>query len=191
MATGSYTNKGQLVDVSSTTVCTGLTDYPMSIRYATGGLMNGSPLICGGYGSPTASPGSNSDQSACYIYNNESHQWQLHANMNNKRSSTASAMLSNGLWVTGGYQSGVGNLASTEIVKPDGTVIDGQDLPVATIGHCMVTMDNGHVAILGVSSQHKSLHIFNPSTNTYTTGPSMVFDRYSAGCTLFYSQKHG
>ena len=50
-------------------------------------------------------------------------QWQLHANMKTERSNAASALLENGsLFITGGY------LASTEIVKPDGSVNQGVDL---------------------------------------------------------------
>ena len=93
--------------------------------------------------------------------------------------------------MTGGYQSGVGYLASTEIVKPDGS--DGEELPIATNAHCMVTMHDGHVAILGggPSSQYRKVYIYDPLTNTYNNGPSMLFERVWAVCTLFYSQKHG
>ena len=42
-----------------------------------------------------------------------------------------------------------GALASTEIVKQDGTIFDGTSLPGARYGHCMVTLRDGRVMILG------------------------------------------
>ena len=49
IATGiSYTNTCQVVDVSTSTKCASLQAYPLSLEGATGGVVNGSPLICGG-----------------------------------------------------------------------------------------------------------------------------------------------
>ena len=42
-----------------------------------------------------------------------------------------------------------GALASTEIVKQDGTIVDGTPLPGVRYGHCMVTLRDGRVMILG------------------------------------------
>ena len=51
VATGSpLTNKVQVVNLQSTNTCTGLPEYPMKLYAATGGLMDGRPLICSGLG---------------------------------------------------------------------------------------------------------------------------------------------
>ena len=42
-----------------------------------------------------------------------------------------------------------GALASTELVKQDGTISVGTPLPVARRRHCMVTLQDGRVMILG------------------------------------------
>ena len=42
-----------------------------------------------------------------------------------------------------------GALASTEMVKQDGTISYGTPLPAARYGHCMVTLHDGRVMILG------------------------------------------
>ena len=42
-----------------------------------------------------------------------------------------------------------GALASTEMVKQDGTISVGTSLPAARYGHCMVTLRDGKVMILG------------------------------------------
>ena len=111
----------------------------------------------------------------------------------------AGAMLAkDALWVTGGYQSyarpAYYGLASTEIVRLDGSVTEGPDLPVATQGHCMVTMHDARVVIIGGyprGNQSSQVYIFDGLNNTYTNGPSLLFDRYLAACTLFYSKLHG
>jgi len=78
-------------------------------------------------------------------------------------------------------------------VKLDGSVLIGQDLPVATYGHCMVKMHDGRVAILGgTHPQVKKVYFFDPSKNTYNSFvPSMNNNRIYSACTLIYSQKHG
>ena len=42
-----------------------------------------------------------------------------------------------------------GALASTELVKQDGTISYGTPLPAARANHCMVTLPDGNVMILG------------------------------------------
>ena len=42
-----------------------------------------------------------------------------------------------------------GFLASTELVSQDGTISYGTPLPAARYGHCMVTLHDGRVMILG------------------------------------------
>ena len=54
----------------------------------------------------------------------------------------------------------------------------------------MVTLHDGRIALLGGTGT-KVLYIYNPQTNSYENGPSMLFDRRYAGCTLFHSDKHG
>ena len=59
-------------------------------------------------------------------------------------------------------------------------------------GHCAVTLHNGKVLILG-DYHHKNTRnvlIFDPSNNTFTTGPSLLFDRKWSGCALFNSALH-
>ena len=52
IATGiPYTNTCQIIDVSTSTKCNSLQAYPLSLEGATGGVLNGSPLICGGISS--------------------------------------------------------------------------------------------------------------------------------------------
>ena len=49
-----------------------------------------------------------------------------------------------------------GFLASTELVSQDGTISYGTPLPAARMGHCMVTLRDGNVMILGGSAYFPS-----------------------------------
>ena len=44
-----------------------------------------------------------------------------------------------------------GDLANTELVSQDGTISYGTPLPAPRTGHCMVTLHDGRVMILGGS----------------------------------------
>ena len=105
MATGSSKNDSQVVDLLSTRECKHFPSFPLELRGATGGVINGSPLICGGYGKGSGDL-DESYQSSCYMYDKTSQTWNLHSNMNTKRWFAASALMTGTLWVTGGYNSG-------------------------------------------------------------------------------------
>ena len=187
----SYQDGCQVIDLSSTNSCTSLTAYPLKIDGLTGGLLDGRPLLCGGWGK-ASDESSYTVQSACYQYDKSSQAWNLFANMNTERDFSASALINGGLWVVGGetYED---YLESTEFIYSNGSAINGPNLPATRSEHCMVTLNNGMVMILGgyQSSNRKSVIIFNPEDNTFTTGPTLLYGRYSHGCTLFTSPLHG
>ena len=96
------------------------------------------------------------------------------------------------LWVTGG-ESG-SDLDSTELIHPNGTVTNGPSLPAGRQGHCMVNLPDGRILIIGAespSSLSKNVLFFDPVDNSFTPGPSVLFDSAHAACTLFYSPLHG
>jgi len=182
---GGLRKYSQVVDLQSTCSCSNLPSYPPG---GTGGVLNGSPLICGGWGGAI---GERSYlQSSCYMYDKTSQAWQLHANMTSKRSYSASALIKEALWVTGGYD-GSNFLASSELIYPNGTVTSGPNLPAARFGHCMVNLHDGKVMILGgTSGTPRYPLIFDPADNSFTNGPSLLYDRSYAGCSLFLSPLH-
>ena len=68
--------------------------------YFKGGLLNGSPLICGGKGSDIY-------LSECYKYNKTLRTWELHASLKTKRSNRpSSVMIQDTLWIVGGANQG-------------------------------------------------------------------------------------
>ena len=123
-----------------------------------------------------------------------SNAWKLHAKMNSSRYVLSSAVVNGGLWMTGGNHGD--DLASTEFIFSNGSVINGPNLPSARRQHCMVTLNDGRVMILGghglegPSSNDQSVQIFNPEDDTFTTGPTLLYRKIEAGCTLFMSPLH-
>merc|ERR1719319_1851864 len=98
------------------------------------------------------------------------------------------------LFISGGTD-GSSNLASTEFIHADGSVTNGPDLPVARNGHCMVTLHDSKVIIIGAwspSSLYKNVLVYDPAKtdNSYTPGPSMTYKRRRSACTLFHSDLH-
>merc|ERR1711997_799997 len=123
-------------------------DFPDGIQEATGNMVDGMPLLCGGIGGERAV---RYDKSAnCYILRDGV--WNQYTKLNEKRQTAASSVVTkNGkeaLFVTGGYD-GDKYLKTTEFVFSDGTVIPGPELPEARNGHCMAQLDENRHIILG------------------------------------------
>ena len=171
-------NKCQVIDVlDSSSSCADLGNYPIQNDVGAGGVIGGRPLFCGGRTGMV-------EQSSCYAYNKNLGSWDLFANMAVPRRSSAGAVVNGKLWVTGGYKQTTGSYqVSTEFIFQDGTTSAGPDLPEARLRHCMVTLEDGKVMILGTEglTDGKSTEIFDPYTNTFTAGPDMLFRRGALG----------
>ena len=181
------TDKSQVIDVSSSsTACANLPSYPFAMSSAAGGVVNGSPIICGGSTSNYETPDS------CHRFDRNSNSWKLHSSMRYRRDSHASTVVNNALFITGGFD-GSSRLATTEYIYANGTVQSGPNLPEARRGHCSVTLHDGKVMILGASypsSLRRNVIIMDPADNSFSTGPSMSYKREHAACALFYSPLH-
>jgi len=189
VATGSYpyTDKSHVIDVStSSTACANLPSYPFAVGEAAGGVVNGSPIICGGYTS------NYEITDACHRFDRNSNSWKWHSSMTSKRYEHASTVVKNALFITGGWD-GSSDLSTTEYIYANGTVQSGPNLPEARRGHCSVTLHDGKVMILGAyypSSLNRNVIIMDPADNTFATAPSLSYKREHAACTLFYSPLH-
>ena len=166
VATGSsYTDKCQVIDVSSSTSCGNLPSYPYSMSHAAGGVINNSPIICGGY----RSSGSPRQQESCYRFNENSNSWSLHCTMTVSRNSHAATVIHDTLFISGGIggnSTHYSTLASTEFIHADGSVTSGPNLPVARNSHCMVTLHDSKVIIIGASSPsslEKNVLVYDPA----------------------------
>ena len=109
VATGvgsSYFDKCQVVDVSSSTSCGNLPSYPYSMSQAAGGVINNTPIICGGY-RPSASP---KGQDSCYRFNENFNSWNFHCTMKSRRYQHAATVIQDTLFISGGSFAGDGTL---------------------------------------------------------------------------------
>ena len=178
----------QVVDLNSTSSCSNLKSYPYKLEFASGGILNGSPTICGGW-----------DDSlyilkSCHIYRKSSNEWIMVSSLKTPRGSFSTAVINGSLWMAGGATySDEKNVDtnSTEYLLSPKSEIDGPDMPIARSGHCMVTLYDDKVLIIGGAYQYgKSVLSFDPKNNSFTTAPSLHFKRSYAGCTTFRSSKH-
>ena len=180
-----------MVDLKSNNTCNNLQEYPISnIRTASGGVIDGSPMICGGLGKASGQS-SDHEQNKCYAYDKSSQAWKFHANLERNRRYHSSVVMSGALWMLGGYN--YDNLDTTEYIHANGTVVTGPNLPSARRSHCSVTLHDGKVMIIGGLSIYpplKTTLIFSPNNNSFSPGPSMIHKRSDFACTLFYSPMH-
>ena len=80
---------------SSSSGCRLLTNYPTTIKHASGGLIANELIICGG-------DASGSYQTACYKYSTSEHQWTIFAHLQTARGYHATTPLDdNQMWITG------------------------------------------------------------------------------------------
>merc|ERR1712012_193169 len=77
---GGITDKSQVVDLSSNKVCNNIKPYPIKMLLGGGFLLDGLPLVCGGYGLASGDQ-SNSYQSVCHTYDKSSNKWKFLTNM--------------------------------------------------------------------------------------------------------------
>ena len=145
MATGIASDNGRQQEVEVLDInddsshCNNLPDFPSKVQFATGGRLNGHPLICGGQSTINSTDATDE----CYIYNEE---WTLLTNMIHKRyGAGGTAIDENTFWIIGGS----GQTQSSEYVFSNGSVIEGPDFDVGFEWHCMVRLDNGRIMIIG------------------------------------------
>ena len=173
----------QVIDVEGTKTCSNLAKYPINFLFGGGGLLEDTPVICGG----------KSYNKECYSYDMASNTWQLHGNLVTGRRSFGAAVFKGALWVTGGQTNDRVALYSTEIIAPDGIVTSGPNLPANRYGHCMVVLNDDEFMILGSelpTDQYRNTMTYNANSKTFSSGPSMIHDRRLAACSMFQSKLH-
>ena len=178
-------NDTQIVNLSNrNSTCNNFPDYTLAISLATGAIVDGRPIICGG-----KSKGSR--HSECYHHSKDTNSWTFLTNMSSKRYYSASVPVNGKLLVLGGIDN-VDRVATSEYVSPDGDASQpGPDLPGPRSGHCAVKLANGQVMLLGGDPDEKSVFIFHPDTETFDQSlPPLIFNRDGASCAAFKSPLH-
>ena len=178
--------------------CAEVPSYPISMWTGSGGVVSGIPVICGGELYDEGFEGKKMSD-VCYVFNITTNSWVLLAKLERQRSDFASAPIKDTLWITGGStrthvdEKIKSESSSTEFIHINGSVSPGPNLPSARDHHCMVTLHDSQIMILGSdggTTDAKNVVIYNPETGNFQPAPSMLYDRNGAGCTLFYSPLH-
>ena len=140
---GKQERESEVVDIrENSSYCRSLPDYPSQAQYASGGILNGQPLICGGI---VGLEESNSATDECYVYNASSLTWVLFANMNHKRYGASGITLhDNRFLIMGGSNAN----STSEYILSNGSVEAGPNTPYALDWHCLVRLDDGKVIII-------------------------------------------
>ena len=174
----------------STKKCKPIAKYPINVRDTGYGVVGRAPLICGGINKDW-----DRDQSECFVYDQASNSWKLHATLKRPRCCHASVVVDGSLWLLAGMDNH--EVKSTEIVLSDGNVEQGPDLPFERQGSCAVKLSNDRVMIIGGGKSVRNddtmfnVTIFDIGSTTFTTGPRPQYGRYYAACAVFNSPLHG
>ena len=133
---------------------------------ATGGLLDGLPVICGGF----------LDNKIHSIAKDQS---KFLGQLSVTCWDAASVVLSNNtLWVTGG-QDLFGNLIkTTELITKDGQTSQGPDLPLPLCGHAIVPLNSGAFILIGGSGGDSSATHFYEEKKGWRPGPNLKKGRW-------------
>ena len=145
------------------------------VGLATGGILQNSPIVCGGsiYGIASKN---------CVVIG----QPEMEMKMIEKRSGAASVALDQStLWIVGGCNGD--DLSTTEFIKLGQPSVKGPDMPFRIYGHSMIQYDEKSIYIIGGKQNNSILSyktwIVDP-TNVFqiTEGPSLNKGRADHGC---------
>ena len=164
--------------------CTKIDDFPMSLAYATGGLVHATPIVCGGYSYTT-----NSYSKDCYTLTG-SGKWHKDgiATLNTfTRFAASGALVMNDKHViTGGTWNGT-YLSSIVLVSPNAS---SRILPIrlrnGMYGSCHVLWDDNTILVIGGTTRNKyymrETYFIHMGNNTIEDGPNLTLGRYHHGC---------
>jgi len=170
----------EIIDVDDASFNCKVSQFPTSVRGATGGLVGDSPLICGGY----YNDDTYGAHKSCYSLK-EDGTWKLESDLNTARHHAANGeVIINNKLVIGGGNNGY-YLDTIEVVAPN-TRSETLPirLPVAIRNSCIVPWDaNTFMIIGGDSGSYRTQTYFIHMANyTYTNGPTLLTSRSHFVC---------
>lgn len=181
--------------LESSRICSNSFDYPIYVRFATGGLLNTTSVICGG------EDDEDMVTDKCYAYGfkaKQSRGWKNIVNMSEPRSFSSSIVIEDMIWITGGYNNNQ-TLTSTEQIFLNKTVREGPKLEEPKESHCMASHEN-KIFIIGGSKSHphdsaplNQVQMYNGDDlfEIPINVSAMAYNRKNHACTIFQSQIHG
>ena len=175
--------RSEVIDlVNDLNKCDDLPDYPLQVEEATGGFISGKyPMICGGHFYTY-------DQ--CLVLGSD----DLMVQLLTSRTESASVVLNNKLWITGGLSGSNDPIETTEFVDLSNEESQrGIDLPEPMYSHCLAKIDDNHALLTGGMTMYgsrRNTYLFSEDTNGWIRGPDMIQGRSEHTCGSFYSEFH-
>ena len=172
----------------SNRTCQPIAQYPLNLTYASGALLQGKPIICGGYSYVTRE-----HTPECFMYDLSTNTWIYLTSLGSESAHHASIEVQGSLWVTGGGD-GRFRYGTTQFVNANGSVLLGPYLPVGKEGregHCMVDLGDGRVMLTGGKPTFYDVSIYESLTRSFARGPSFEIARSFHTCAVFHSPLHG
>ena len=168
----------EVIDLeNSSLTCESFGELDTARKYSVGGLLENTPIVCGGY--PL-------NRQSCLIFGQSQS-----VTMTEPRYVTASIVLNTTtMWVLGGY-GGSNYLSSSEFITLENAVA-GPSLPYKIGNHCAVKFNESQIYVIGGfygdwSDRSHYVYIFNPLDNfSYKKGPSMNYRRLNHGCAVMH-----
>ena len=154
--------------IKSDSSCKNWAEFPKDVDSATGGVIKETVVICGG-----GIPGESSDE--CYSLNGKVATLITH--MSAKRAYAASLVINGAsLWITGGWSSDTGRLASSEYITLEGS-IPGPDMPIPVDSHALVAINKTCSLLIGGrttgSVTINTVYYFEHEGKNWSQGPDL------------------
>ena len=165
-----YQRTSEMIDlaIKSDSSCKNWAEFPKDVDSATGGVIKETVVICGG-----GNFGESSDE--CYSLNGKVATLITH--MSAKRAYAASLVINGAsLWITGGWSSDNGRLASSEYITLEGS-IPGPEMPISVDLHALVAINNTFSLLIGGrtgSSSLPTVYYFEHEGKNWSQGPDLI-----------------
>merc|ERR1712156_582368 len=175
----------EVVDVTAgeDKTCKSLDQAPNNRWASIGGVLNGRPLICGGFN------GTDSFKDCFYVERNRTYE---NTSMTEIRSFAASVNLKDQssndyLWITGGYYQI--DVNTTEFLYSNNTSVPGPTLDFIIAHHCMAKVDDDTIYMVGGKQDGEisnNVWVADPTNNfAVKKGPSLKDARYFHSCAAY------
>jgi hypothetical protein len=177
----------EIISLDSTTeLCSSLPNFPVAMLPIAGHLYNGTdPIICG-------SLRYESCIDVCFLFENGSWSEIPHLRLCRKGFSMSSIMHQNHykLIMAGGYDNILLHFSTIEyLVGKIWTIEKKFQLPEAIAFHCLVTLSNSLLMLIGgetlINTTYTSIKktwFFDTLNNNWTEGPDLITSRYAHSC---------
>ena len=166
-----YQRTSEMIDlaIKSDSSCKNWAEFPKDVDSATGGVIKETVVICGG-----GIPGESFDE--CYSLNGKVATLITH--MSAKRKYAASLVINGAsLWITGGWSSDNGRLASSEYITLEGS-IPGPDMPIPLDLHALVAINKTCSILIGGRMTGMvtipTVYYFEHEGKNWSQGPDLI-----------------